>query len=357
MKAVEEEKDVGRRGINSAGVELAGVELAPYMMRLVTRLKRDRKYPAAHGYLSALHSFQRFVGGRDVALPVQEVFTPARLKAYEEWLMQQQKRALNTVSDYMRSLRAVYNRLMPPGTAGHDPQMFSDVYTKVVSPTKRALDKEQMTRLMTADLSVLPRRQQAVVAYFLLMFMLRGMPFIDITHLRRSNIRNDELTYHRHKTKKALTMEIPPQARRLIDEYCDTGPDAEYLFPILPKGLRGGWDEYRCYQDALRRFNQVLKQAVGRLLPGVTVSSYTARHTWATVAYHMGVSVGRISQSLGRSSVRVTEAYLKPFDSKELDETNRQVIDFVKKVNGEKWQQLIGCRALRWDLRYLPSNG
>ena len=332
MKTVELKQDVG-----------TGLELAPYMATLIEQLKCDHKFPAAHGYLCALHSFQRFSGGRDVPLPIREVFTHERLKAYEEWLVVGQKRKLNTVSGYMRSLRAVYNRLMPPGSAEHDPRMFSDVYTKVVSPTKRALDNGQMERLMAIDFSCLPREQQAVLAYFLLMFMLRGMPFIDIAHLRRSNIRNGELIYHRHKTKKPLSMEIPLQARRLIERYCNPDPDGDYLFPILPKGLHGGWEEYQCYQDALRCFNRLLQLAVMRLLPGVPVSSYTARHTWATLAYHMGVPVGRISQSLGHSSIRVTEVYLKPFDNKQLDETNRQVLASVKKG---KWKGIAAFNTL-----------
>lgn len=322
MKTVEVEQDVG-----------ACFDLSSYMAIVIEQLKRDRKFPAAHGYLCALHSFQRFSGGRDVPLPMNEVFTHERLKAYEEWLLVQQRLELNTVSGYMRSLRAVYNRWLPPGTAGHDPKMFDNVYTKVVSRTKRALGKDQMEWLMDADSSCLSHEQQAVLAYFLLMFMLRGMPFIDLAHLRKSNIRNGELIYHRHKTRKQLSMEIPPYALRLIEQYCT--PDSDYLFPILRKDLHGGWEEYQCYQEALRRYNRLLKQVVMRFLPGVRVSSYTARHTWATLAYHMGIPVGAISQSLGHSSIRVTEVYLKPFENKQLDETNRQVLASVKKG---KWE-------------------
>ena len=324
MKTVESEKDIGSR-----------LELSSYILLLIEQLKRARKYPAAHGYLCALHSFQRFSGGSDVPLFVEEVFTPERLKAYEEWLMVQQKLKLNTVSSYLRSLHAVYNRLMPPGTPGHDARLFSGLYTRVVSPTKRALSKRQMEQLMEADTSRLSREQQAVLAYFLLMFMLRGMPFIDLAHLRRSNIRNGELIYYRHKTRKLLSMEIPPCALRLIEQYGTAGSDNDYLFPILSGSLHSGWEEYQCYQYALRRFNHLLKLVVMRLLPDARVSSYTARHTWATLAYHMGIPVGAISQSLGHSSIRVTEHYLKPFEKERLDETNRQVLSLLKK---SKWK-------------------
>lgn len=328
MKTVEEEQNVG-----------AGMELASYVVALICQLKRDHKYPAAHGYLCALHSFQRFAGGRDVSLPVREVFTRERLKAYEDWLLAGQRRKLNTVSGYMRSLRAVYNRWLPPGTPGHDAGLFRGVYTKVVSQTKRALSGSQMERLLRTEGGALPeeltREQQAVLAYFLLMFMFRGMPFIDLAHLRKCDVHGRHIVYRRHKTGRQLTVEIPPAARRLMQEYGDRSPDGVYLFPILNPDLRGGWERYNAYQAALRRFNRLLRQAMRLLLPGVGVSSYTARHTWATIAYHLGQPIGIISQSLGHSSIRVTETYLKPFADARIDEANRQLLAAVKKG---KWK-------------------
>ncbi|MFR5758626.1 MAG: hypothetical protein ACLUE2_11595 [Bacteroides cellulosilyticus] len=79
----------------------------------------------------------------------------------------------------MRTLQAVYNRWMPPGMVDYNPILFKELYTKVESRTKRALTAEQMRQLETTDFSALSLPQQRVLAYFLLMFMLRGMPFID----------------------------------------------------------------------------------------------------------------------------------------------------------------------------------
>ena len=201
----------------------------------------------------------------------------------------------NTISTYMRTLRAVYNRWMPPGTAEHNPRLFDDVYTSVVSQTKRALTARQMEKLLEADLSGLSPQQQAILAYFLLMFLLRGMPFIDLAHLRKRDMQDGRITYSRHKTDKPITVRI------------------------LDARIRDSWQSYRNYQDALRHFNRKLGQVMSRLLPGVRVSSYTARHTWATLAFHSGQPVGIISQALGHSSLRVTETYLKPFGKQATD--------------------------------------
>lgn len=323
MSRVNEEKDVGT------------TELSYYMMKVVEYLKVDKKYPAVHTYVSTLRSFIRFSDSRGVKLSMKEVFTPGCLKEYENWMVLQCELSLNTVSTYMRTLRAVYNRWMPYGSPDYNPKLFDDVYTKVESQTKRALTEQQMNRLMIMDTSILSEKQQAILAYFMLMFLFRGMPFIDLAHLRKKDVQGNKIMYCRHKTGKQMTVHIPKEAMLLIRDFKDKNPQSVYMFPILDARLRGEWNLYKYYQDALRRFNKSLSGLMRLLLPGIKVSSYTARHTWATLAYHMGMSVGIISQSLGHSSLRVTETYLKPFDNKIVDKANCKLISSVRKYKRE----------------------
>jgi len=314
-------------------------DLRLYMPEVIGMLKREGKFPAMHVYACTLRSYEKFCAeerypkNTTASLSMQEIFTPERLKEYEDWLAGQQS-SPNTISTYMRTLQAVYNRWMSPGIEGYNPVLFKDVYTKVESRTKRALTAEQMEQLRNTDFSVLTPRQQQVLTYFLLMFMLRGMPFIDLAHLRKSDLRNRRITYRRHKTGKLMVVDVPPDAMRLLQKYRDK-TDSEYLFPLLHGGLFMEEHHHR-YQETLRHFNRELARLMKQLLPGVSVSSYTARHTWATLAYHSGVPVGLISQSLGHSSIRVTMTYLKPFDAEVIDRINRQVISLVKKSKKKK---------------------
>lgn len=314
-------------------------DLRLYMPEVIGMLKREGKFPAMHVYACTLRSYEKFCAeerypkNTTASLSMQEIFTPERLKEYEDWLAGQQS-SPNTISTYMRTLQAVYNRWMSPGIEGYNPVLFKDVYTKVESRTKRALTAEQMELLRNTDFSVLTLRQQQVLTYFLLMFMLRGMPFIDLAHLRKSDLRNRRITYRRHKTGKLMVVDVPPDAMRLLQKYRDK-TDSEYLFPLLHGGLFMEEHHHR-YQETLRHFNRELARLMKQLLPGVSVSSYTARHTWATLAYHSGVPVGLISQSLGHSSIRVTMTYLKPFDAEVIDRINRQVISLVKKSKKKK---------------------
>ena len=314
-------------------------DLRLYIPEVIGMLKREGKFPAMHVYACTLRSYEKFCAeerhpkNTTASLSMQEIFTPERLKEYEDWLTGQQS-SPNTISTYMRTLQAVYNRWMSPGIEGYNPVLFKDIYTKVESRTKRALTAEQMEQLRNTDFSVLTLRQQQVLTYFLLMFMLRGMPFIDLAHLRKSDLRNRRITYRRHKTGKLMVVDVPPDAMRLLQKYRDK-TDSEYLFPLLHGGLFMEEHHHR-YQETLRHFNRELARLMKQLLPGVSVSSYTARHTWATLAYHNGVPVGLISQSLGHSSIRVTMTYLKPFDAEVIDRINRQVISLVKKSKKRK---------------------
>lgn len=314
-------------------------DLRLYIPEVIGMLKREGKFPAMHVYACTLRSYEKFCAeerhpkNTTASLSMQEIFTPERLKEYEDWLAGQQS-SPNTISTYMRTLQAVYNRWMSPGIEGYNPVLFKDVYTKVESRTKRALTAEQMEQLRNTDFSVLTLRQQQVLTYFLLMFMLRGMPFIDLAHLRKSDLRNRRITCRRHKTGKLMVVDVPPDAMRLLQKYRDK-TDSEYLFPLLHGGLFMEEHHHR-YQETLRHFNRELARLMKQLLPGVSVSSYTARHTWATLAYHSGVPVGLISQSLGHSSIRVTMTYLKPFDAEVIDRINRQVISLVKKSKKKK---------------------
>lgn len=359
------------------------VDFTSYVQSVIGELEKEKKYAAAHVYSCTLNSFSGFsrsVSGADNMIPVDEVFTSGRLKAYQEWMVVTRELSWNSVSTYMRTLRAVYNRLYPPGSVEHNPKLFAEVHTRVESRTKRALTARQTGALLNVDFDALPEELHSALAYFLLMLLFRGMPFIDLAHLRKQDLKGNVITYCRHKTGRPMTVRIPREATELFKKYKDTNPGSTYLFPILEGNLKSrkhrdkreiktveagegmpdsnckvndvmqarekekvssaeagnaagysSFELYRRYQAALRRFNNLLRKVGMLALKGIKLSSYTARHTWATLAYHEGLAIGLISQALGHSSIRVTETYLKPFDNKRIDRVNDKLIStFVK---------------------------
>lgn len=108
------------------------MHLADCMASIISQLKEEKKYSAVHTYNSTLNSFKAFSDGDEAKMSIDEVFTAARLKDYEVWLRQKNGK-WNTISTYMRTLRAVYNRVCPPGSAEYRPKLFDGVYTRAVS--------------------------------------------------------------------------------------------------------------------------------------------------------------------------------------------------------------------------------
>ena len=185
-----------------------------------------------------------------------------------------------------------------------------------------------MNVLLYTDFEQLPKGLQSPLVHFRLMFLFRGMPFIDLAHLRKQDVIGNYIIYSRHKTGRQMTVRIPQEAAWLMEKFKNTNPGSIYLFPIL--------DGQSSYLSALRNFNRKLEKIAALLLPDVKLSSYTPRHTWATLAFYSGVSVGIICKALGHSSIKVTETYLKPFENERVDVANDELITSVAKCGKKK---------------------
>lgn len=303
------------------------LKVLTFMKQVANGLQVEGNFGTAHVYRSSLNAIIAYHGKSDFVF--SEV-TSEWLKGFEVHL-RSRGCSWNTVSTYMRTFRAVYNRAVNLRKAPYVPYLFRSVYTGTRAEHKRALGDDDMKKVFV-DLSQIPgvslpvRRAQEL---FILMFLLRGMPFVDLAYLRKSDLRDNIITYRRRKTGRSLSVTLTSEAMILIKKYINRDSSSPYLFSFL-KSREGTREAYREYQVALRNFNQKL-MLLGELLGlGDKLSSYTARHTWATTAYYCEIHPGIISEAMGHSSITVTETYLKPFRSKKIDEANRQVIDFVK---------------------------
>lgn len=310
-------------------------DFIPYLKGVIDQLKADKKYPAVHTYTATMNSITECAGEKEYVVTVEEVYTKGRLKEYQEWL-RQRKASWNTVSTYMRTLKAVRNRLVLAKRVDYAPDLFEDVYTKVESQTKRALSEEQERVLMTTDIESVPKNVQCALAYCLLMFYFRGMPFIDLAYLRKQDIKNGHIVYCRHKTGRQMVVRIRPEAAILLEKFKNKDSESGYLFPILNEEIEDDSQLYQYYLHVLSKFNRKLKKLSDLLLGGIRVSSYTPRHTWATLAFYQGTPIGKISKALGHSSIKVTETYLRPFENEQIDMVNDGLILSVLRSTEEK---------------------
>ncbi|MCD8183321.1 MAG: site-specific integrase [Bacteroides sp.] len=310
-----------------------------FMLSVVTDLERQGRYSTAHVYRCALKAVITYGG---ISFNVEQL-TPTWLYHYQEYLLKQEL-LWNTISTYMRMLRAVYNRAVDLGMTPYIPRQFKNVFTGRYVNHQRALKKEEIRLVLSneeavqetdlpeeaSDVSLSSRDLRWARACLELMLRFHGMPFIDLANLRKADLRNGYLTVRRHKTGMPLSVAVDAAAMKLIRRYANTDPSSPYLLDILDARLTG-CAAYENYQRVLRLLNLRLYQLSCRCGVGKRVSSYTARHTWATIAKSCGVSIEMISEALGYASISTTQGYLKQFDSHEIEKANKIIISYIFK--------------------------
>lgn len=302
-------------------------DLIKFMASVTEDLRLGGYYGTAHIYRSSLNALRTFNNGKE--LPFTKI-TPEFLKHYEAHL-RQRGCSWNTVSTYLRTLRATYNRAIDNRTALYVPHLFKHVYTGTRADKKRALNAYDMALMLNARREEkVPQPLNRAQGLFVLMFLLRGLPFVDLAYMHKNDLNENVITYRRRKTGRQLTVTVPPDAMELLNQYINTDADSPYLFPIL-RSKEDSKEAYREYQLALRMFNSQLALLGNVLGVRTNLSTYAARHTWATMAYHCEVHPGIISEAMGHSSITVTETYLKPFRNKKIDEANLKIIEFTKR--------------------------
>ena len=305
------------------------LKVVAFMKQVAKGLQMEGNFGTAHVYSSSLNAIIAYRGKGDFTF--HEV-TPEWLKGFEIHL-RGRGCSWNTVSTYLRTFRAVYNRAVDCRGAVYVPHLFRSVYTGTRADRKRALDTEDMQKVFTQlpQSSAVTSDMRRTQELFVLMFLLRGLPFVDLAYLRKSDLHDNVITYRRRKTGRPLSVTLTREAMVLLKRYMNRDSSSPYLFSLL-ESREGTKEAYREYQLALRSFNQQLL-LLGQLLGlGDRLSSYTARHTWATTAYYCEIHPGIISEAMGHSSITVTETYLKPFRNKKIDEANQLVTDFVKRT-------------------------
>ena len=295
----------------------------------INRLRKEGRYSTAHVYKNALYSFGRYCGTLNVSF---KQVTKERLRRYGQYLYECGLKP-NTISTYMRMLRSIYNRGVDTHQAPYVHGLFRDVFTGVDTRQKKAIPIGELHILLNKDpQSEKLRRTQAIAN---LLFQFCGMPFSDLAHLEKSNLKQGLLKYNRLKTGTPMSIEVLESAHNAIGGlYNKTdarSPDyPDYLFRILSGAYKRDEEEaYREYQSALRRFNNDLKSLSRKLRLHSPVTSYTLRHSWATTAKYRGVPIEMISESLGHKSIKTTQIYLKGFELEERTKVNKLNYSYV----------------------------
>lgn len=237
------------------------------------------------------------------------------IESFRDYLQSKGLR-VNTISNYLSVMRAIYNKGLAEHRIKSDGNSFKKLKLHPVSTHKRAISMDVIMEVTRLDL----KAERLIFArdLFVFSFMACGISFVDLSHLTHKNIVDNTLVYRRTKTKTEICVPITPGMRCLIDHYSDKR--SAYLFPIL----KGG-ESYEQYKVALRTYNRRLNE-IGKLLPfPIKLTSYVARHSWAMQAKENNVSIAIIGEALGHTSEKTTHFYLSNLDQSILNKANQKI--------------------------------
>ncbi len=303
--------------------------LCNFMEHLISRLRQNGKIRTSETYKATLNSFRKFLADRsegscgqaadDIML---DSISSETMEAYEAW-HRARGVAPNTISFYTRILRAVYNRAVENDTIG-DRNPFRHVYTGVDKTVKRALPLEVIRKIKSLDLASEPALDYAR-DMFLMSFYLRGMSFIDMAFLKKSDLRNGYVVYRRRKTGQQLTIAWTREMQFILDKYPENLSD--YMLPII---RHHSSNERSTYRNAAYNINHNLKKIASMVEVTIPLTLYVARHSWASAAKAKGIPLSVISEGMGHDSEATTRIYLASLDTSVVDHANSIILKSLR---------------------------
>ena len=286
-----------------------------FMQKVISGLKQMGKRRTSETYQTTLKSLMQFCKDQDLLL---DEVTSEMIQTYEAYL-KNRGISRNSSSFYMRILRAVYNRAVEKNlTSQKFP--FKHVYTGIDKTVKRAISMKYLRQIKNLDLSMSPTLDFAR-DMFLFSFYTRGMAFIDMAYLNKKDLTNGILKYRRHKTGQQMFIKWEKCMQEILDKYDTT--KTPYLLPIIKVMSE---DERKQYGNALRVVNNKLKEIAKTICLPIPLSTYVARHSWASIAKSKNIPLSVISEGMGHDSEMTTQIYLSSLNSSAIDHANSLII-------------------------------
>ena len=284
----------------------------------IQALKDENRLRYAGMFEVSYSSFIKF--NKHLDIPFSDIDV-AWLKKYEQW-MKSNNYAINTVGTRIRHLRAVFNHAIEAKQTTAYPFGIYKVSKVSQQTSKRAISKQDVQRVISykgrSDMECL------AIDLFTFSYFTAGINFIDMAMLERSNIVDGQLVYYRKKTKKQIIIPLQGKAVEIIRKY--NNERSPYLFPILSPLHKTEVQKVNRLHKVLAKVNKYLKDIGRKLKLPLPLTTYVARHSYATVLKRAGVSTAIISESLGHSSEKITQTYLDSFDNEQIGNAMKNLL-------------------------------
>lgn len=288
----------------------------------VEQKRQQQRLGTWRTYLNTYRSFKKFRCGADLTF---NQLTPTVVESYEAWLTAQRLKQ-NTIRFYLRTLHTLCSKAQREGLiAGDVKTLFARIRLSFVATRKRAISESELCLIERLRL---PTDSPLALArdLFMFSFYTRGMSFVDMAFLRKGDLRHGLLSYCRRKTNQPLYIEWTAVQQAIVSRYVHLTQNTPYLLPII---LDCKKNEYAQYQRQLENVNRSLKHVgimVGLKQP---LTTYVARHTWASIAQSMNISIAVISAGMGHQSCRTTQVYLSHIETSCVNEANQRIIQRI----------------------------
>ena len=252
------------------------------------------------------------------------------LRKFKDYLEDERGISGNTISIYMRALRAVYNSAIDEGHTSRDIYPFGKgkfIISELSEETaKRALTKAEVKKIYSKDLKHHPEFIDAR-NIFMFSYFVRGIQFYDIAHLTWENAQDNRLIYRREKTKVYFNVKIQPGTLEILRFYKDKNIGSKYIFPILDDRIhKTKQSRHDRIKKVRKKINKNLKLLAILAEVDKPVTTYWARHTYASVQKFKGVPTSMIKELLGHSTKKVTQVYLDKFGNTILDQLDEDLL-------------------------------
>ncbi len=312
-----------RNRLNSKGLNDERTTFKVFADNIIAQMFESNRVGNAIVYQTAVNRFLHFYSKKDLK------FSEITYKLLEEFICHLKMEGLktNSISNYLRSLRAIYNRAIKEKIVERSKYPFYDLKIKVENTQKRAIASDDILKLKNASVEENSATWKAL-NYFLLSYYLIGISFTDLAYLKRENIINGRVIFRRRKTHKLYDIKLFPQAELIIQKMIPLG-NKTYLMPILSGDiLEDSIIAKKIIQQWIKTTNLHLKKLAKKLDINSLLTSYVSRHTFATTAKKLGYSYELISEALGHEpgNNNVTAFYLAPFDKDVVDAMHYRVI-------------------------------
>jgi len=306
-------------------VEVKGTCFKDYSQKIIQDMINVRRTGNALIYQTAVNRVIAFCNNE--SLTIEEI-DYTFLDNFKQQLTKDGAK-INTIGNYFRSLRAIYNKSIKAKLVDRSLYPFVDITIKTERTAKRALDIQDIVRIYNSKYKYDSPKWHAR-NYFFLSFGLRGMSFIDMAYLTERNIEKGRITYKRQKTGTELNIKLVPLAMSILNHY--RGGNSKFLLPIFPNDIYvGGIEAKAISRQWIKTTNKWLRNIASDCEVDANITTYVTRHSWATIAKRLGYSNELIAECLGHQyGNKITNTYLDSFDNYVVEEANQRVIQCIQ---------------------------